>query len=170
MSAPASGGLRVTLIRHGAAEDDAPSDDERALTRDGRTAVRRVGRTLARRKVRFDAIVASPLVRAVQTAEIIAGAVGFRGAVVIHRGLRPMAAATRIRSLLARCGGRRVALVAHEPILSAVLADLVGASRMPALAKAEVVRVRMPAGATGPGQARWRIAPDTGKLHRERTR
>ena len=41
--------MRVTLIRHGEAGDDAPRDELRALTLKGRAAVARVGRTLRRR-------------------------------------------------------------------------------------------------------------------------
>ena len=66
--------MRVTLIRHAEAGDDAPRDESRALTVRGRADARRLGRALARRGVRFTLIVTSPLVRAVQTAEIVAAA------------------------------------------------------------------------------------------------
>ena len=70
--------MRVTLIRHGEAGDDAPDDESRALTVRGRSDTRRVGRVLARRGIRFSLIVSSPLVRAVQTAEIVAAALDYR--------------------------------------------------------------------------------------------
>jgi len=65
--------MRVTLIRHAEAGDDAPRDEARALTLQGRGDSRRLGRALCRHGVGFDLMVSSPLVRAVQTAETLAG-------------------------------------------------------------------------------------------------
>ena len=52
---------------------------------------------------------------------------------------------------------RSVALVAHEPILSAIAAALTGKSRYPALRKAEALRIRLPDGPGTPGTLRWRV-------------
>src|SRR5690242_7039684 len=133
--------MRVTLIRHGEAGDDAPNDEQRALTLDGRADVRRVGRALARRGARFGAVVASALVRAVQTAEIVVGAMamdGRRVRVTISDALLPEAPPSGVVALLARhAGTKSVALVAHEPILSRLAAALLGLPRYPALRKSE---------------------------------
>jgi phosphohistidine phosphatase len=158
--------MRVTLIRHGDAGDDAPRDEERALTKKGRAEARRVGRALERAGVRFGAIVASPLVRAVQTAEITAAAVGYRGRVVISDRLIPDAFPAGLMSLiaaLAASGKKSVALVAHEPILSRAAATLLQIGRFPALRKSEAVRIRLMGGADQPGAFRWRIDPDSGR-------
>ena len=64
-----------------------------SLTIRGRADTRRLGRVLARRGVRFTLIVTSPLVRAVQTAEIVAAAVGYRGRMPASDLLEPEAAA-----------------------------------------------------------------------------
>jgi phosphohistidine phosphatase len=158
--------LRVTLIRHGTAVDTAPRDEERALTRGGRADVRRVGRALDRRKIRFDAIVSSPLVRAVQTAEIIAAAVGYGREVIVERALTPAAAPRGAIDLVHALRGRpRILLVAHEPILSAVASLLLGRRFRP-LAKAEAVRIRLDDGPQKPGVFRWSMSPDKGKLRR----
>lgn len=158
--------MRVTLIRHGAANEEAPSDEERALTRSGRAAVRRVGRALDRRKVRFDAIVSSPLVRAVQTAEIVAAAIGHRRDLLVDRALQPTAPARGVVDLIERLAhAPRVALVAHEPVLSSVASTLLGRRFRP-LGKAEAVRVRLDAGPHKPGVFRWCIDPAKGKLRR----
>ena len=50
-----------------------------------------------------------------------------------------------------------MALVAHEPILSAVAAALTHKPRYPALRKAEALRIRLPDGPGGAGSLRWRI-------------
>ena len=64
--------MRVTLIRHAEAGDDAPRDEERALTLRGRSDSQRLGRALARHGVGFDLVVSSPLVRAISQGDGIA--------------------------------------------------------------------------------------------------
>jgi len=161
--------MRITLIRHGEAGEDAPRDEERSLTKAGRTEVRRVGQALGRAGVHFGAIVSSPLVRAVQTAEITAAAVGYRGRVLVSDKLIPDAFPAGVTSLLttlANAGKKSVALVAHEPVLSRVAAMLLQIGRFPALRKAEAIRIRLPGGAEHPGTFRWRIDPKTGRRRR----
>lgn len=159
--------MRVTLIRHGEAEAHAATDGERALTKRGRADTRRVGRALARRGVHFGAIVASPLVRAVQTAEIVVAAIGTRERILVDRALIPEAAPAGVRALLRGLGAvSSVALVAHEPILSGICAVLLGTVSFPALRKSEAIRIRLEGGADGPGRLRWRIDPASGKRHR----
>jgi phosphohistidine phosphatase len=161
--------VRVTLIRHAEAGDDAPRDESRALTARGRADARRLGRALARRGVRFTAIVTSPLVRAVQTAEIVAAATEFRGRMPATDVLVPEASAGDVVALLAKIAGEKsVALVAHEPILSAVAAALTRKGRYPALRKAEALRIRLPDGPEAAGSLRWRVDGGTGKRERLR--
>lgn len=161
--------MRITLIRHGEAGEDASRDEERSLTKAGRAEVRRVGEGLERAGVHFGAVVTSPLVRAVQTAEISAAAVGYRGRVVVSDKLIPDAFPAGVMSLLATLGNagtKSIALVAHEPVLSRVAAMLLQIGRFPALRKAEAIRIRLPGGAEHPGTFRWRIDPSTGRRRR----
>jgi phosphohistidine phosphatase len=162
--------MRLTLIRHGEAGDDAPRDEARALTKKGRADVRRVGRALADAGARFDAVISSALVRAVQTAELVAAELAYRGRLTISDQLVPEASPDGVVGLLATlatAGKESVALVAHEPILSGVAARLTGAARFPPLRKAEAIRLRLPDGPAAPGIFRWRIEPDSGKQRRE---
>jgi len=162
--------VRVTLIRHAEAGDDAPRDESRALTVRGRADARRLGRALARRGVRFTLIVTSPLVRAVQTAEIVAAAVDYRGHMPAIDLLEPEAEASDVAAYLETVAGEKsVALVAHEPILSAVAAVLTHKPHYPSLRKAEALRIRLPDDdvAAG-GSLRWRIDGGTGKRERLR--
>src|SRR3954454_19227400 len=92
--------MRVTLIRHGEAGDDAPRDELRSLTLRGRAAVARVGRSLRRRGGDFTIIVSSPLVRALQTAEIIAAEVGYGGRLLVSESLVPEAPVAKTLDLL----------------------------------------------------------------------
>ena len=154
--------MRVTLIRHAEAGDDAPSDEARALTARGRDDARRLGRGLHRRGVAFSLMVTSPLVRAVQTAEVVAGAIKHGGRILVSDLLVPEGAASRVVAFLKSAARGvtpppSVALVAHEPILSAVAAALIGKPRYPPLRKAEALRIRFDPALDGKGSLRWRV-------------
>ena len=70
--------MKLYVMRHGPAEDFAPSgrDGDRALTTSGRERVRAVAKLLATEGEAPRMIVSSPLVRAMQTAEIVAAELG----------------------------------------------------------------------------------------------
>jgi phosphohistidine phosphatase len=156
--------MRVTLIRHGEAGDDAPRDELRALTLKGRAAVARVARALRRRGGDFTAIVSSPYVRALQTAEIVAAEVGYEGRLAVSEALVPDARVSQAVALLTSLADEAsVAFVAHEPILSSLAGTLLGRPRFSALRKGEALRLWLPEGPGKPGaELRWRIDPDTG--------
>ncbi|RMH45140.1 MAG: phosphohistidine phosphatase SixA [Deltaproteobacteria bacterium] len=119
--------MRAYLIRHGHAvsADTAGADDRRWLSEQGRAQLVGVAERLRDLRVSFDAVVCSPLVRAVQTAELLAGAVGFTGAVEVTAALAPGAPADRAEDELA-ARGVAVAAVGHEPGISALAARLCG--------------------------------------------
>jgi len=166
--------MRVTLIRHAEAGDDAPTDEARSLTTRGREDARRLGHALARRGVEFSLMVSSPLVRAVQTAEIVAAEIGYRQRLAVTDLLVPEGAASRVVAWLKTAGRQlegspSIALVAHEPILSALAALLIGKPRYPPLRKTEALRIRLgaapEASPDGKGILRWRV---DARGHRER--
>ena len=73
---PDSGAYRIYIMRHGIAQErggkDAPPDDaQRKLTPEGREKTREIAKGLKRVGFAVDWIVTSPLVRAVETAEIV---------------------------------------------------------------------------------------------------
>lgn len=122
--------MDILIVRHGQAVDDAPGlgDSGRWLTGKGRKATRRVAKWLARRKERCpSAIWTSPLVRAVQTAEIVAGAAKLAEEVTVLPELSPgRDPADLLRLLSSRRGPEPLALVGHEPQLSALITSLIG--------------------------------------------
>ena len=61
--------MELLLIRHATAESSAASDFERALTDVGNSQAEKVGQFLKRSNLVPDVTLASPLVRARQTAE-----------------------------------------------------------------------------------------------------
>src|SRR5262245_48524924 len=85
--------MDLFLIRHAKAVDGSRygDDSERPLDADGRRAALDVGAALARHGVQLDVIASSPLVRAVETAELVAVSVGYAGQLAIHTDLQPEA-------------------------------------------------------------------------------
>src|SRR6188768_3630456 len=85
--------MRIYLVRHGDAvpEDEAGSDRDRWLSPRGREAARILGRLLRETHVAPDAIVCSPLPRAVQTAELLATSLDYIGHIASLRCLEPAA-------------------------------------------------------------------------------
>ncbi len=65
--------MRLILIRHGIAEDifEAGSDDERKLTEEGHKKFKKVANGIVSCEPKIDKVISSPLVRAIQTAEIL---------------------------------------------------------------------------------------------------
>lgn len=119
--------MKIYLVRHADAVPANPErpDAHRHLSAHGRSTCRGVGRLLREAGVTFDVVVSSPLVRAVQTAELLADAVGYLGLVEAHAGLAPGAQPELVAAdLLARDGA--VAAFGHEPSISALAAYLAG--------------------------------------------
>jgi phosphohistidine phosphatase len=118
-------------VRLGPAEEAAPSgiDADRALTPAGRDRVRSVAKELAAAGEEPLHIATSPLVRAVQTAEIVAITTKLSdrgGSVEVRREVGPGGDSVKLAYRLAEEGAERVLLVGHEPDLSALLATLLG--------------------------------------------
>lgn len=121
--------MEILLVRHGHAVDDAPGigDAGRWLSARGRKITRRVARWLAKNKKRRPALIwTSPLVRATQTAEILAAAASYKGEIRALAELSPGRDPGDLLKLLAeeRSPGP-LALVGHEPSLSVLAAALV---------------------------------------------
>jgi phosphohistidine phosphatase len=132
--------MKVVVIRHAHAIDphDAPTDESRHLTARGRDVARRLGERLRRDGVFLDAVVTSPLVRAVQTAELVAGGVGFAGEVQASVALGPSGSVRKAARELEGAGAVAAA-VGHEPSISALVAHLAGRPSHASLRKGEAV-------------------------------
>ena len=85
--------MKIYLVRHGEAvsEEKAGSDRDRWLSDRGRESARVLARLLRETNVAPDAIVCSPLPRAVQTAELLAQGLDYLGTVTALRCLEPAA-------------------------------------------------------------------------------
>lgn len=157
--------MKVVLFRHGIAtdrEDPAcPPDPERALTPKGAQRTGRAARGLARLGLEPGLILTSPYLRARQTAEIVARALGYpREELVITESLLPDAEPVRIlRELRGRRGD--VVLVGHAPHLDDCAALLLGLPGGPPfrLRKAGALCVERDSGDM-PGRLLWLLEPD----------
>jgi phosphohistidine phosphatase len=127
--------VKLYVMRHGPAEEQADSgiDADRALTSAGRDRVRGVAKALLDAGEGPVTIITSPLVRCVQTAEIVAIAakIGDHGGTVeARRELAPGAEYAKLAGELRAKPRPRVMLCGHEPDCSQLYAFLLGA-RMP---------------------------------------
>jgi phosphohistidine phosphatase len=125
--------MDVLLIRHAeAGERDAtrfPDDDLRPITAEGRRKQAAFARLMKRMGISFDFLVTSPLVRAMQTAEVLGEVFGLAEVPPTSDALGHQCAAPAVLALLAKFGPEAaVALVGHEPALSRVAAALIGKS------------------------------------------
>lgn len=113
--------MELLLLRHGIAEDQGvqyPADFDRPLTTEGRA--RMVAEAAAIRRIWLpDAIISSPLVRARQTAEVVARACGIDGIALSETLAAPDF--DELFTVIAGLGARRVVAVGHEPLLSSTL-------------------------------------------------
>jgi len=147
--------VKVLLVRHAHAVDvDAGVADEyRWLTNEGRQRIRAVGRAIATKEVEWSAIRSSPLVRAVQTAELLADALDFTGVVAATRTLAP-GVAPRVAAKELATAGDAVIVVGHEPDLSSLGAVITGRPGFPSFQKAQAMLVEG-------GKPVWRLSPET---------
>ena len=152
--------MELYFLRHGIAADVGPEgsgDAGRPLTSKGIERVKEEARGLRRLDVRPDMLLASPLVRARQTAEIVRHALGLEARIV--DALAPGCDIARLRELLGEYrSAERVMLVGHEPDFSELVGALSGGSRIQ-LKKGGLARVDLEAIEEGAGMLIWLLPP-----------
>jgi len=142
MSAQESSGPKITanpeyelyVMRHGIAVERGSAgysgDSKRPLTPEGKKKMQEITAGLARLGFSPDWIVTSTLVRAAETAQIVAASLGSRVPVDYCDALRPGGSAESLIAFLAKhLDRKRVLVVGHEPDLAELAARLVGAGR-----------------------------------------
>lgn len=148
-------------MRHGDAGEPGrgTDDDTRVLTPAGEAALRAAAPLWRRVNLRPDAVICSPLPRAVRTAELVCEAVG--GVPRPDDRLKPGARWADYAQAMAASGdARRVLFIGHEPDLSAAVQLLTGAAsvrmRKGGVACVEFYGTPEPVG----GEIAWLLDPD----------
>jgi phosphohistidine phosphatase len=158
------GPYELYLIRHGVAEERGeawPDDAKRPLTNDGISRLRKSARGLHRVGVGFDVLLTSPLVRARQTAEVVAAVFDPRPPIVIADSIAPGGSyAAFLIDLEKQTRRARIGIVGHEPDIGHLAARLIGAKHPIEFKKGAICRIdfdSIPPGA--PGNLRWLLTP-----------
>ena len=112
--------MQLILVRHAKAAQGSP-DSSRPLTASGRDAAAMLGDLLA--ESHPDAVVTSPLRRALETAQAIAAAAGLEA--IVDERLAPGATVERVRAAVSG-RGQTVIAVGHQPDCSEIALALCG--------------------------------------------
>jgi phosphohistidine phosphatase len=156
--------IELYLIRHGVAAERGsawPDDTKRPLTQKGIVRLRREVKALNTLGVSFDVVLASPLARTRQTAEILAEGLLTKPAVTLVEALAPSGTAGQVIEELGKhARRRRVALVGHEPNLGELAGKLIGTRAAIEFKKGAICRIDVetlpPSRA---GRLRWFATP-----------
>jgi phosphohistidine phosphatase len=153
--------MQVYLLRHGIAGDarSGQPDSERALTEEGKEKLRRV---LQQAGAQPDLILSSPYRRAVETAEIAAEVLGYRGKIVRTPALVPEAPPHGVwEEIRQHAESQAILLASHEPLMSSTAAHLLGCpALMVDMKKAALVRIDFDRTPREPrGILRWMLTP-----------
>ena len=126
--------MRVYFLRHGIAEDArtwSGSDFDRALTDEGRERMEREAKAIDHLSLGLKRIITSPLLRAKQTAEIVADRLKMNDDLVEDPKLAGGFTFDRLAGMLAAQGmPESVLLVGHEPNMSVSLGRAIGSANV----------------------------------------
>ena len=150
--------MRIYLVRHATASHDAPSDEERQLTKEGHDEAGLAGRSLHALGARPDHIFSSPLTRALQTAEALAHSLHLTKKIKVLKELaneHPVSAL--LKALHPFQKDSELVLVGHEPSISEHLVAFLGVRRLEAfpLGKGTMACVEMHGLEHGSGKLVW---------------
>ncbi|MGO9309073.1 MAG: phosphohistidine phosphatase SixA [Spirochaetia bacterium] len=154
--------MELYFLRHGdagAAEGWKGSDSERPLSSEGIARMEKEAAAIARLRPTFDVILTSPLVRARQTADIVAKKMHLATVTVVEERLAPGFAAAELEGILAeRHALQGLLLVGHEPDFSRVISACIGGGRVECK-KGSLARVDIDAPPALAGTLVWLLPP-----------
>lgn len=122
--------MNLYFIRHAIAEPlgqrNEFSDEKRTLTKKGRDRMRDVARGLRKLGVEFDLILTSPLVRAFETAEILAEFLGIdKKEIGTRSALAPDGSAELVIAEIKASAAASIAMVGHQPHLGSLASRII---------------------------------------------
>jgi phosphohistidine phosphatase len=126
--------MDLYFLRHGLAGHSSQwegDDWERPLTEEGRARLRQEGETMARLELVPALVLSSPLLRALETAQIVAQYLTNAPRVSVDKRLAPGFGPEQLAQILeAYAGSPSLMLVGHEPDFSATIGHLIGEGRV----------------------------------------
>ncbi len=149
--------MRLFFLRHGDAEDRQPGrpDAARRLTPSGIQELELAARGMLGLDLRLDVILTSPLVRARETADIVARSLACEAHVQEVPALGGGCGLGDLQALLADQAPRaRVLLVGHEPDFSTLVGTLIGGGHV-RVAKASLACLDVQRVEPGGAELRW---------------
>jgi len=154
--------LKLYFLRHGQAgtrHDWHGDDSERPLTVEGKKRMQREAAAIRTLDLPLDVIISSPLVRAAQTAGIVAKARGSAARLVTDGRLAPGFGPKHLAAIVAEHrGARGLMLVGHEPDFSETISQVTGGGRL-AMKKGALAYVEVEDPASLKGTLVWLIPP-----------
>ena len=158
--------MRIYVVRHGAAIDrddpKCPAEAERYLTEEGIAKTKQVARGVVELGCTADLLISSPYVRAWQTAEIFAGALGYSKQKIRKTDLLlPGAdAGLLFRELAKDKDSAEIFLFGHGPQVDDIVAMALGAKNpCTALKKAGVALIELKRVTPPSGELVWLAPP-----------
>ncbi len=158
--------MRLYIVRHGIAIDrddpKCPADPDRYLTDEGVQKTRKAAEGLAALGADPDLLLSSPYVRAWQTAEIFAAALGYSNGKIrktdhLLPGAQP---AALFRELAKEKNARSVFLFGHAPNVDDVLAAALGVNHhITSMKKAGVALLELKQVSPATGELLWLAPP-----------
>ena len=153
--------MKLIIVRHAAAIERSAeiSEEQRYLTSEGRAYIRTTARTMLKKGVEPGLILTSPLVRSVQTADILAEALCYIGPVIAADELSPGFDETALKGLLEKYQPvDELVLVGHEPDLSGVIASLLSLKGGFDFKKGAAFKLKLDAKNAKPAAFKWLAA------------
>lgn len=154
--------MNLYLMRHANAGLRKPNptlDLKRGLVKEGKEQCIQMARLLSALKVQIDAVISSPLKRALQTAQLVSTELGYEAKIEVNPALAPDGTFAAFQDLLTtHSASDGILVVGHNPNLNQFLGKLVtgngGASLR--LRKGAIARIDM---SRHPAQLQWLMDP-----------
>ena len=126
--------MNLYVMRHGIAlpadDSSAAADAARPLSPKGIKRTRKIAKGIRRLGLSFDVLLASPLTRARQPADLVAAALGSEASVEEMPDLAPDTTVERLLAALTRYGVHAdLLLVGHAPVLNETVAHLLSGAK-----------------------------------------
>lgn len=139
--------MRIYLVRHSEAVNRVPPmpDEARTLSARGRVSFRDMARRFREAGGNPSRILTSPLLRAVQTAEILSEAIRYEGEVLADPRLSPGFDIAKLGAVLDEFPAETgIAIVGHEPDLGDILTRLLSLPQGVAMRKGAIAALDLP--------------------------